>query len=83
VPRNEPAAVPDHSGSWWLWYDGTDRDAWGVNSSPLLAPVVQGEAAGDGSLSLRIHSPGYTTKYYRSDHEIAEKRPRLEVVYTR
>jgi hypothetical protein len=80
---NEPSVVNAHCGFWWLWYDGTPRDAWGVNASPLLRPVVQGELTGDGTLSLRLHSPGYRTQYYRAGHEDETKRPVLEVVYTR
>jgi len=80
---NEPTVGSGSCGDWWLWYNHEPRDSWGVNDSPLLRPVVQGEAAGDGVLSLRLNSPGYRTTYYRTAVEDVAKRPVLEVVYTR
>ena len=80
---NAPGPVGDRLGHWWLWYDGTDRDAWGVNNSTLLRPAVQAEADGDGILSLRLNSPGYFTQYYRTADPDETRRPQLEIVYTR
>ncbi len=78
-----PQVVGEHLGHWWLWYDGTDRDAWGVNGSVRLRPAVAAEGAGDGTLSLRLDSPGYRTEYYRTSDPDESKRPTLEIVYTR
>lgn len=78
-----PEVVGDHLGYWWLWYDGTDRDAWGVTNSSLMRTVVAAELAGDRTLSLRLRSPGYATDYYHVTDEDPSRRPSLEIVYTR
>ncbi len=79
---NAPNTTGDHCGYWWLWYDYTPRDATGTNTSSLLSPLVQQELDGDGTLSVRLNSPGYLTIYYRSDAENPDFRPHLDVVYT-
>jgi len=81
---NQPAAVGDRLGHWWLWYNQSHGpiDKQGRNHSPLLRPVVQSELDGDRVLSLRLDSPGYRTVYYRNDAELMEERPRLILVYT-
>jgi hypothetical protein len=80
---NAPTPTGEHLGYWWLWYDGTDRDAWGVTKTDRLRPAAQAEHDGDGRLSLRLNSPGYYTRYYRTTEPDAAKRPVLEIVYTR
>lgn len=80
---NAPAPTGEHLGFWWLWYDGTDRDAWGATRSERMVAAAQGEVAGDRVLSLRLNSPGYYTKYYRTTDPDPAKRPVLELVYTR
>jgi hypothetical protein len=78
--NNQPPVVGTHLGFWWLWYNGS-WEQLGVNADPALAQVVQGEAHGDRTLSLRLHSPGYLTHYYSRTVVDAAKRPKLEVTF--
>ncbi len=77
-----PAAEADPIGRWWIWYDNcADAPKIGLNADPALARAVVTEAAGDGLLSVRLHSPGYWTSYYSREHGEAADRPQLIVYY--
>jgi ribosomal protein L2 len=78
---NQPTADAEDSGHWWLWYDGTDADHWGLNTDPALAALVQTEVDGDGAISLRLHSPGYDTYYRSREFGTEAQRPYLVVTY--
>lgn len=77
--RPTPAATP--VGEWFLWYDFTPVDKWGINSNAALIPVVQGELAGDKQVSFRLHSPGYKTRYRSREVTNAAQRPALTLTY--
>ena len=79
--NNAPASDGTNLGHWWLWYDYNASEKLGVNSDPALAAVVQQEYDGDGTLSLRLHSPGYDTNYHSREFSDATKRPKLVVGY--
>ncbi|MCY1041579.1 DNRLRE domain-containing protein [Corallococcus sp. bb12-1] len=79
--NNKPAASGTPSGEWFLWYNLTPEDKLGVNSNPALIPVVQGELDGDKSLSFRLHSPGYKTRYRSREYSNASQRPKLVIQY--
>ena len=80
--NNKPAAEEATLGEWNLLYGGPEEEEkLGVNSSPALIPVVQGALDGDSQLSLRLHSPGYKTRYRSREYADASKRPRLVITY--
>ncbi|MFY2558760.1 DNRLRE domain-containing protein [Corallococcus terminator] len=80
--NNKPPATGSTLGEWFLWYNNTPEDKLGVNASPALVPVVQGELNGDKLLSLRLHSPGYRTVYRSREYSVVAQRPRLIIAYT-
>lgn len=81
---NAPSASAEHVGSWWLWYgSGPAVDKVGTNRTAQLRALVAAEAAGDNLLSVRLDSPGYWTAYYSRSQADGDRRPRLEVLYTR
>ncbi|MCP3061571.1 DNRLRE domain-containing protein [Myxococcus sp. K38C18041901] len=82
VWNNKPPATGDTLGEWYLSYGATPEDKLGVNASPALIPVVQGELDGDKLLSLRLHSPGYKTVYRSRESSFVAQRPRLVIAYT-
>jgi hypothetical protein len=80
--NNRPEAISDPLGYWWIWYDSgifIDYDA--INEDPRLIPLIQREAAGDKTVSLRLHSPGYRTNYYNRLATDRTFRPRLIITY--
>ncbi|RJS27415.1 hypothetical protein DRW03_03355 [Corallococcus sp. H22C18031201] len=79
--NNKPATSGNTLGEWFLWYDYTPVDKLGVNSSPLLIPVVQQELAGDKRVSFRLNSTGYKTRYRSREYADATQRPKLVITY--
>lgn len=77
-----PSSQVDAIGYWWLWYDRTPRDEWGVNGSPLLLPSLQDALFGDKLVSYRLASPGYSTQYRSREFTDAAKWPYMKVYYT-
>ena len=81
--NNKPAISGAHVGYWWLWYGYSGHtELLGVNESPELASVANTELARDRKLSLRLHSPGYVTKYRSREFPDATRRPKLELTYS-
>lgn len=78
---NAPAIDATPLGYWWLWYDDTDRDQIGRLTGALLRDAVADEASGDDALSVRLHSPGYDTRYRSREYATAGQRPTLRIRY--
>ena len=76
----QPEIDGENLGWWWVWYDGTPRDAVASNGAPALTQRVQAELSGDAAISLRLHSPGYRTEYRAREFADAAVRPRLRVL---
>jgi hypothetical protein len=77
---NAPTPSGSSLGSWMI-PDGSSIQVTGVNSSPLLVPVVQQKASGDKLLSLQLSSTGSQTAYYSREDADSTLRPHLTIRY--
>ena len=48
-----------------------------------IAKRIETELAGDQQLSLRLHSPGYETRYRSKEFGTKSKRPQLYIKYAK
>lgn len=80
--KNKPATSGGSLGHWWQWYNNNTAVVAKKVDTKAFTDVVAKEIAGDGVLSLRLHSPGYKTYYRSREYSNASQRPRLELFYT-
>ncbi|RDV37585.1 hypothetical protein DV096_13860 [Bradymonadaceae bacterium TMQ3] len=77
--ENAPETLAERLGFWFLWQNGNspvERPVF-AESAELASMIEERRADGVERVSLKLNAPGYTTIYYSSEHEEAEKRPRL------
>jgi len=79
---NRPAYQADSIGFWWLWYDLTYIDNWGINASlELVGPTIEAYNT-DKLISFRLASSGYRTDYRSREWGDASQHPKLTVYFT-
>ena len=74
--ENAPETLAERLGYWFLWYGGEAVDRAVSAESAELAQKIQ-DLREEGRVSLKLTAPNYTTLYYSSEHEEADKHPRL------
>lgn len=79
--NNAPAATTN-LGFWWQWCNNfSSCNATVINADPALTNQVVTELAGDGTISIRLHSPGYVTYYRSREYGTVSQRPKLIIDY--
>lgn len=80
--NNQPTYQADSIGYWWLWYDRTPVDRWGINASELLIAPTKEAYMTDKLISFRLASSGYRTAYRSREWQDASQHPKLTVYFT-
>jgi len=80
--NNQPTYQVDPIGYWWLWYDHTPVDRWGINASELLIVPTKEAYTTDKLISFRLASSGYRTEYRSREWQDASQQPKLTVYFT-
>ncbi len=78
---NQPGVVGPVLGSWWQWYNNNTDERLVVGSSDEMLDAVVDAIDTDGSISYRLHSPGYRTNYRSREYGDAARRPKLRLRY--
>ena len=80
--NNMPTWQPTAVGSWWLWYNNTPADRWGITATEALVQPTIDAYGSDKLISFRLASSGYRTEYRSREWTNAAQHPKLTVYFT-